>query len=148
MGAISLCGTAVELAMRVRFFVLLVALIACVSARSDAATTSLPANGPVEILSDLSQFPLDLADPPVLKNLDTTATARTPLPATLSLFAGGLGALGLLGWRRKLLMMHRKVITFLQSEWPVTIVASGVVITIFWIALLTSLPLRLIFSVF
>jgi hypothetical protein len=29
---------------------------------------------------------------------DVTAT---PLPAALPLFAGGLGALGLLGWRRK-----------------------------------------------
>jgi hypothetical protein len=28
-------------------------------------------------------------------------TAETPLPATLPLFATGLGALGLLGWRRK-----------------------------------------------
>jgi hypothetical protein len=27
--------------------------------------------------------------------------AQTPLPATLPLFATGLGALGLLGWRRK-----------------------------------------------
>jgi hypothetical protein len=31
----------------------------------------------------------------------TTASATTPLPATLPLFATGLGALGLLGWRRK-----------------------------------------------
>src|SRR5262249_14255337 len=31
---------------------------------------------------------------------DFSATA-TPLPAALPLFAGGLGALGLLGWRRK-----------------------------------------------
>ena len=30
-----------------------------------------------------------------------TATSATPLPAALPLFAGGLGALGLLGWRRK-----------------------------------------------
>jgi PEP-CTERM motif len=29
------------------------------------------------------------------------AVATTPLPATLPLFASGLGALGLLGWRRK-----------------------------------------------
>jgi hypothetical protein len=28
-------------------------------------------------------------------------TPATPLPATLPLFATGLGALGLLGWRRK-----------------------------------------------
>ena len=31
----------------------------------------------------------------------TTASAATPLPAALPLFASGLGALGLLGWRRK-----------------------------------------------
>ena len=31
----------------------------------------------------------------------TTTTAATPLPAALPLFATGLGALGLLGWRRK-----------------------------------------------
>ena len=30
-----------------------------------------------------------------------TLAAQTPLPAALPLFAGGLGALGLLGWRRK-----------------------------------------------
>ena len=28
-------------------------------------------------------------------------TGATPLPAALPLFAGGLGAMGLLGWRRK-----------------------------------------------
>jgi hypothetical protein len=32
---------------------------------------------------------------------DITAASATPLPAALPLFAGGLGALGLLGWRRK-----------------------------------------------
>ena len=31
----------------------------------------------------------------------TLVTATTPLPATLPLFASGLGAMGLLGWRRK-----------------------------------------------
>jgi hypothetical protein len=30
-----------------------------------------------------------------------TISAETPLPASLPLFAGGLGAIGLLGWRRK-----------------------------------------------
>lgn len=30
-----------------------------------------------------------------------TVTSATPVPAALPLFAGGLGALGLLGWRRK-----------------------------------------------
>src|SRR5262245_4868001 len=32
---------------------------------------------------------------------DEAAVTPTPLPAALPLFAGGLGALGLLGWRRK-----------------------------------------------
>ena len=34
-------------------------------------------------------------------HLDAPPVAPTPLPATLSLFATGLGGLGLLGWRRK-----------------------------------------------
>ena len=34
-------------------------------------------------------------------NSSSTPTAATPLPAALPLFATGLGALGLLGWRRK-----------------------------------------------
>jgi hypothetical protein len=33
--------------------------------------------------------------------LDVIAPTATPLPAALPLFAGGLGGLGLLGWRRK-----------------------------------------------
>ena len=40
----------------------------------------------------------------VVFNLTGTATpavAATPLPAALPMFAGGLGALGLFGWRRK-----------------------------------------------
>ncbi len=134
--------------MRLRLFVMLVALIAYASAQSNAATTNLLPNGPVEILGDLSQFPVDRADSPAFENLETRVDTRAPLPATLSLFAGGLGALGLFGWRRKLLAAHQIVITFLKREWPITIVASGVVITIFWIALLTSFPLRLIVSVF
>jgi hypothetical protein len=32
---------------------------------------------------------------------ELTVTQTTPLPAALPLFATGLGALGLLGWRRK-----------------------------------------------
>ena len=34
-------------------------------------------------------------------NFETVAPVTTPLPAALPLFASGLGALGLLGWRRK-----------------------------------------------
>jgi hypothetical protein len=37
----------------------------------------------------------------VTGSLSTVAVSATPLPAALPLFAGGLGALGLLGWRRK-----------------------------------------------
>jgi len=33
--------------------------------------------------------------------LDFGPVSQTPLPAALPLFASGLGALGLLGWRRK-----------------------------------------------
>jgi hypothetical protein len=33
--------------------------------------------------------------------IDSIAATPTPLPATLPLFASGLGALGLIGWRRK-----------------------------------------------
>jgi hypothetical protein len=34
-------------------------------------------------------------------NVEIAAVSATPLPAALPLFATGLGALGLLGWRRK-----------------------------------------------
>jgi hypothetical protein len=34
-------------------------------------------------------------------SLSVTPVSATPLPAALPLLAGGLGALGLLGWRRK-----------------------------------------------
>ena len=37
----------------------------------------------------------------LLDDVSLTATSATPLPAALPLFATGLGALGLLGWRRK-----------------------------------------------
>jgi hypothetical protein len=36
-----------------------------------------------------------------INQMTIDAPATTPVPATLPLFAGGLGALGLLGWRRK-----------------------------------------------
>ncbi len=38
---------------------------------------------------------------PGFEGLAAPAISETPLPATLPLFAAGLGALGLLGWRRK-----------------------------------------------
>ena len=37
----------------------------------------------------------------VFTNVSITLTSETPLPAALPLFATGLGALGLMGWRRK-----------------------------------------------
>jgi len=37
----------------------------------------------------------------VSKAIDPPGVATTPLPAALPLFASGLGALGLFGWRRK-----------------------------------------------
>ena len=36
-----------------------------------------------------------------LENMTGTIVAATPLPAALPLFATGLGAMGLFGWRRK-----------------------------------------------
>jgi len=33
--------------------------------------------------------------------IDNVTVSETPIPATLPLFATGLGAFGLLGWRRK-----------------------------------------------
>jgi hypothetical protein len=134
--------------MRLRFLVVLVALSVCASTQSDAATASLPPNGSVEILGDLSQLPIDLADSPVLRNLETRVETRTPLPATLSLFAGGLGALGLFGWRRKCREILQNVCTFLEKQWPGIIVALGAISTIVWVAWLTSIPLRLLVSAF
>ncbi len=39
--------------------------------------------------------------PPDISNTTISLVSATPLPAALPLFAGGLGAMGLLGWRRK-----------------------------------------------
>ena len=51
-----------------------------------------------------STFYFSVTDPSSLYNpgdLGTVAVSETPLPATLPLFASGLGALGLLGWHRR-----------------------------------------------
>jgi len=40
-------------------------------------------------------------DPVQIGTWEVTISAETPLPGALPLFASGLGALGLLGWRRK-----------------------------------------------
>ena len=51
----------------------------------------------VDVTGDLPAF----NDQLILDLSFSTAPSETPLPATLPLFASGLGALGLLGWRRK-----------------------------------------------
>jgi len=44
---------------------------------------------------------LNSQDPEIFFQVSSTDPTITPLPAALPLFATGLGALGLLGWRRK-----------------------------------------------
>jgi hypothetical protein len=53
--------------------------------------------------SGLDTFKLSFGDSPgwiALDNFSVTDPSATPLPGTLPLFAGGLGMMGLLGWRR------------------------------------------------
>jgi len=59
-------------------------------------------------IGSLSSFQLSSTNSPVDDipstiggTVKVNELAATPLPATLPLFAGGLGAMGLLGWRRK-----------------------------------------------
>ena len=61
--------------------------------------TSVMVNGPVDL-----ELTVDLPDGLqllVISDPIPQGLAQTPLPATLPLFATGLGAFGLLGWRRK-----------------------------------------------
>ena len=59
-----------------------------------------PLDGHARSLAEVSY--LDFADPPQIHSVQLTGRVEpTPLPAALPLFATGLGALGLLGWRRK-----------------------------------------------
>lgn len=51
------------------------------------------------IYTNIPGLTLDIS--PGLDNVVGTAATATPLPAALPLFATGLGAFGLLGWRRK-----------------------------------------------
>jgi hypothetical protein len=53
-----------------------------------------------------------MLDPVFADAADTTAT---PVPATLPLFATGLGGLGLLGWRRK---WKARAVISLQPRFP------------------------------
>jgi len=62
-----------------------------------------PITGAVAYINAFA-IPTTLGDLRITSILDRTSTftvAETPLPAALPLFATGLGALGLLGWRRK-----------------------------------------------
>ena len=52
-------------------------------------------------LGYISQSPNDYGLTTSTEGVWTVTTSGTPLPAALPLFAGGLGAMGLLGWRRK-----------------------------------------------
>jgi hypothetical protein len=54
--------------------------------------------------SGLDTFELSFGDNPgwiALDNFSVTDPPAAPLPGALPLFAGGLGVMGLLGWRRK-----------------------------------------------
>jgi len=57
--------------------------------------------------TELTLFVQELSSPTtvqqnvLLDGMGVVRVSSTPLPATLPLFASGLGALGLLGWRRK-----------------------------------------------
>jgi hypothetical protein len=68
----------------------------------DLTTAIGPATGTSFVFSGID-FPTTFAFFALTSIGDTTFTAvtATPLPAALPLFATGLGALGLLGWRRK-----------------------------------------------
>src|SRR5262249_42887655 len=51
--------------------------------------------------SDPVTFIKDLISEEFTDSVTGSAVAATPLPAALPLFATGLGAMGLIGWRRK-----------------------------------------------
>jgi hypothetical protein len=58
--------------------------------------TDIATNIPLDL-----QLTADVPDGLVVRPFFVTVGEITPLPAALPLFASGLGALGLLGWRRK-----------------------------------------------
>jgi len=55
------------------------------------------------VLSNVTKFQIrgEFIGGPEEEGLDNVLLTATPLPAALPLFVSGLGALGLLGWRRK-----------------------------------------------
>ena len=56
---------------------------------------------PVIFLTDQGDLSLDITGSITFEARLATVSAETPLPAAFPLFVTGLGALGLLGWRRK-----------------------------------------------
>jgi len=66
-----------------------------------STTQSADASLDPHIYSNINIPGLTLDISPGLDNVVGTAATATPLPAALPLFATGLGAFGLLGWRRK-----------------------------------------------
>ena len=74
----------------------------------DVSSTIIPIilipGNPVDVSGRIFAFNAN-GDSALVGTWDIT-TSETPLPAALPLFASGLGALGLLGWRRR----SRKII--------------------------------------
>ena len=66
-------------------------------------TVSFTASGPMSLLLEdwVGDYPGQTYAGPNVTYLRDLQVSETPLPAALPLFATGLGALGLLGWRRK-----------------------------------------------
>ena len=64
-----------------------------------------PNTSTVELVSQLSVFgligPTANVGDLIISTDGSINAAATPLPAALPLFAGGLGTLGIIGWRRK-----------------------------------------------
>jgi hypothetical protein len=73
-----------------------------------SASLTDPSSGAVEFFTTFGELGTDVVTYDFMtsggtSNIGTVdiAVTTTPLPAALPLFAGGLGALGLFGWRRK-----------------------------------------------
>jgi hypothetical protein len=81
---------------------------------TDLSNLALPFSAPMILIANFeppdpcfsgaacqASGPIVFFDQPVAIGTWTVTISETPLPAALPLFASGLGALGLLGWRRK-----------------------------------------------
>jgi hypothetical protein len=76
----------------------------CSADRLDAYKITLPADFAFNELASITFLGNNAGNPqgqPFLAALTVETVTATPIPAALPLFATGLGALGLLGWRRK-----------------------------------------------